>query len=85
MFKSIISCEALDDFKNISPDIAIQIKKRIDEYLVQSPKELGKVLTGKKYKGLFRYRYGNYRILYEIDSKNNIIIINKIGHRSQVY
>jgi mRNA interferase RelE/StbE len=48
------------------------------------PQKLGKPLIGK-YKGLYRYRYGNYRILYEIDLANSLVIINKIGHRSNIY
>jgi len=34
---------------------------------------------------LFRVRVGNYRILYEIDYKENLIGIVKIDKRSKVY
>ncbi|MDF2966176.1 MAG: hypothetical protein K0Q51_1564, partial [Rickettsiaceae bacterium] len=30
-----------------------------------------------------RYRFGNYRIIYEIDG--NEIVIIKIGHRKNIY
>jgi len=36
-------------------------------------------------KGLFRVRVGDYRILYEVDYKNNLIGIIKIDKRSDVY
>ncbi|MBC8526057.1 MAG: type II toxin-antitoxin system RelE/ParE family toxin [Candidatus Cloacimonetes bacterium] len=36
-------------------------------------------------KGLFRARVGDYRILYEVDYKNNLIGIIKIDKRSDVY
>ena len=58
--------------------------KRIENYLVKSPKELGKLLTGE-YKGLYRYRYGDYRIIYEISMSEHTITITKIGHRSNIY
>lgn len=76
--------EALDDLKNITHKTALKIDEKINSYLAQSPKELGKPLTGK-YQGLYRYRYGDYRIIYEIDLENNAIVINRIGHRSAIY
>lgn len=84
MFKVLISSEALDDLRSINPDIALRIKNKIDTYLAQSPKKLGKQLNDK-YRGLYRYRYGNYRVLYEISILENTIIIIRIGHCSGVY
>ncbi|MEA2075106.1 MAG: type II toxin-antitoxin system RelE/ParE family toxin [Euryarchaeota archaeon] len=36
-------------------------------------------------KSLFRVRVGDYRILYEVDYKNNLIGIIKIDKRPRVY
>ncbi|WP_341761798.1 type II toxin-antitoxin system RelE/ParE family toxin [Candidatus Tisiphia endosymbiont of Thecophora atra] len=72
------------DLSNISPDIALKIYNKVENYLTSMPQKLGKPLIGK-YKGLYRYRYGDYRIFYEIDLENNLVIINKIGHRSNIY
>ena len=36
-------------------------------------------------KGVFRVRVGDYRILYEVDYKNNLIGIVKIDKRPKVY
>ncbi len=36
-------------------------------------------------RGLFRVRVGNYRILYEVDYRNNLIGIIKIDKRARVY
>ncbi|MCK4476873.1 MAG: type II toxin-antitoxin system RelE/ParE family toxin [Methanophagales archaeon] len=36
-------------------------------------------------KGLFRVRVGDYRILYEVDYRNNLIGIIKIDKRPRVY
>ncbi len=35
--------------------------------------------------GLFRVRVGDYRILYEVDYRNNLIGIVKIDKRSRAY
>ena len=42
-----------------------------------------KVVEGSK--GLFRVRVGDYRILYEVDYRNNLIGIIKIDKRPRVY
>ena len=41
-------------------------------------------LTGEL-RGLYKLREGDYRIIYEIIRKENLIIIHFIGHRRQVY
>lgn len=75
---------AEDNLNKIPSEAALKIYDRVESYLAQSPKELGKALVGK-YSGLYRYRYGDYRIIYEIDKTNKILIINRVGHRSDVY
>ena len=75
---------ARNSLRNISRSIAFKLEEKINSYLSQSPKQLGKALTGQ-YRGLYRYRYGDYRVLYEIDPNNKLIIINRIGHRKEIY
>ena len=36
-------------------------------------------------KGLYRIQLGDYRVLYEIRNKILLVLVVKIGHRSQVY
>jgi mRNA interferase RelE/StbE len=45
---------------------------------------VGKPLKGR-YKGLFSYRFGDYRIVYEIDGSKIKIMILRIAHRKNVY
>ena len=75
---------AEDNLDELPSELALKIHDRIESHLVQAPKQLGKALVGQ-YKGLYRYRYGDYRILYEIDVDNRLIIINRIGHRKEIY
>ena len=84
MYKIKWEDKADDDLATISYDMALKIYHKVEGYLIQAPKELGKQLTGN-HSGLYRYRYGDYRILYEIDEENNLIIINRVGHRSDIY
>ena len=75
---------AEDNLDELPSEIALKVHNRVENHLTQLPKQLGKALVGQ-YKGLYRYRYGDYRILYEIDADNRLIIINKIGRRKEIY
>ena len=55
---------AEDNLDELPSEIALKIHDRIESHLIQAPKQLGKALVGQ-YKGLYRYRYGDYRIIYE--------------------
>ncbi len=35
--------------------------------------------------GLWRVRQGDYRIVYDIDDEQKIIIVLRIGHRREIY
>ena len=65
---------------NIDKVVGEQIKKKIRE-LKQFP-ERGKPL---KYTNFWSLRIGDYRAIYEINKKENKIIVLFIGHRDNVY
>lgn len=75
---------ALDDLRAIDRTMAKKIIHKVENYLTKSPIELGKTLSAE-YKGLYRYRYGDYRIVYQLIEKEFTIIVVKVGHRSSVY
>jgi mRNA interferase RelE/StbE len=35
--------------------------------------------------GCYRYRVGDYRVLYRIDDSQKVVLVLKIAHRSEVY
>lgn len=84
MFKVLWEEEAIDDLKKIDKSLVKKIIIKVDTRLTQNPLKLGKSLTGE-YKGLYRYRYGNYRIIYKIVKHEVHIIVFKVGHRSKIY
>jgi mRNA interferase RelE/StbE len=56
----------------------------VTDYLSKDPSSLGKPLQGI-FKGLYRYRYGSYRIIYAIDRRSVVILILRIADRKDVY
>lgn len=64
--------------------LAKRLLKKIEELKTKPITRDTKKIEGYKEK-LFRVRVGRYRILYEIDYKENKIGIIKIDKRSRVY
>lgn len=77
VFKSSIE----RDLKNIDRHNAVQLINKIQTNLSNLSLEC-KPLKGR-FKGLRKYRIGNYRIIFTIIE--NEIIITKIGHKKDVY
>lgn len=76
--------EALDDLLELPEKTATAIVLKVESYLAQNPRQLGKPLTGQ-FTGLYRYRMGDYRIIYEITNNELRIHIVRIGHRKNIY
>ncbi len=71
----------------LSLDKSVQIK--ILKYLkklnsLDNPRSLGKTLRGNL-KNYWRYRVGNYRLIYKIKDDELVILVVDIDHRSKVY
>lgn len=67
-----------------------QVASRIVEYMdgrvaaLENPRTLGAALVGSKSQ-LWRYRVGDYRIVCEIHDARLIVLVVRIGHRSDIY
>ena len=78
--------EAYEEFKRLDRPVQELIKNKL-EILAQNPEALKnniKPLKGK-YSGLYRLRVGNYRVIYRIYQEKLLILIVRIGHRSEIY
>ena len=49
-----------------------------------NPRLSGKALQGE-FKGLWRYRVGDYRLICQIKDNELIILVIEIGHRKNIY
>jgi mRNA interferase RelE/StbE len=83
-YKVIWHTDAIEDLLNLDKNMQKKIAVKVKDYLAKEPLTLGKPLQGI-FKGLHRYRYGDYRIVYSIDRSNENVIILRIGHRKEVY
>ena len=78
VFKESVS----KDLKDIPKQDVQWIIERIN-LLRDDPRPAGSVkLSGKEY---YRIRQGNYRIIYEIQDGQLVVIVIKVGRRREVY
>lgn len=76
--------ESLKDLKRLDRTIAKNIVEKVKNYLVKDPVKLGTSLKGNL-KGFYRYRIGEYRIIYVIDHEEKKIIVLNVNHRKRIY
>jgi mRNA interferase RelE/StbE len=76
--------QSLDDLKALDRKAAGKIVDRVKNHLSQSPDSLGKPLKGVLH-GLFRYRCGDYRVIFTIDRAKGEILILHVVHRKNIY
>ncbi|KXT84133.1 RelE/StbE replicon stabilization toxin [Streptococcus sp. DD11] len=68
--------------KHVGLMLAKDMKKRLDG--LSNPRQIGKALLGP-YKGLWRYRVGNYRVICQIIDDQLLVLALEVGHRKEIY
>ena len=82
MYEISIIPSARKDLDDLDKKVFTQIKNKIIS-LASNRRPSGSLkLTAEEG---YRIRSGNYRILYRIDDKNNIIYVYRIKHRKESY
>ena len=77
---------AKKELKRLDPVVRKQIQEKII-LLAEDPARLRnniKALKGE-FAGKFRLRVRNYRVIFQIVEERVVIIIVRIGHRSEIY
>ena len=84
MFDIQYSRQAVKFLKSLDKTLVSIILTKIEKLKHDPISHDSKIVEGYSEK-LFRVRVGDYRVLYEIDYKGNLIGIVKIDKRSRVY
>ena len=80
-----LSSHAIREYKKLDPSVKSHLQTGLDA-LQHHP------LTGPKIKRLkgrlqeyYRYRVGDYRIVYMVDPRQGIVYVDYIQHRKEIY
>ncbi len=71
--------------RKIGDDSAARIVRAMDDIAaLANPRQRGKALTGDL-AGLWRYRVGDWRVIYRIEDEVVTVLVVDIAHRGEVY
>ena len=74
---------AFKQLERLPEDIRVRIADAINA-LANDPRPFGcKKLAGRE--AAYRLRVGDYRIVYSVNDRENVVEIIKLGHRREVY
>jgi mRNA interferase RelE/StbE len=77
---------ALKEFEKLDRSTQQRVLGFLSKQIAPSPdpRAKGKALTGE-FKGLWRYRIGEYRLICDIRDKILVIMVLRIAHRKDIY
>jgi len=85
VFQVTLTPEAQTDVKHLDPAVQTRILNKL-EWMGQNAELLRhQALQGEEWIGCFKYRIGDYRIIYQIDLSAEKLVVLKVGHRREVY
>lgn len=81
-----VSERALKDLRKLGPDAARRVLDFLDGRIrnAEDPRTFGKALRGELGE-FWRYRVGDFRILWKLEDEVWIVLVVKVGHRRNVY
>jgi len=80
-YKLIYTKSAVKDIQDLDAVAKHRLQKKLEIYVL-NPLHYAKKLTHNDI-GEYRFRVGNYRVVFDIDG-NNIVIL-RVGHRREIY
>ena len=85
LYSVVFTPEAKGDLEKVEPRLAQRILAKVTWLAANCESLVHKPLSGE-FKGLYRLRVGDYRVIYSIDSSpTRRINILLIGHRKDIY
>jgi len=81
MYRILLTKRALKDLEKIDAETKTRIGNKL-KILINDPLGNSRKLSNPLI-GIFRFRVGDYRIIFDMEKEN--IIILRIGHRKDIY
>ncbi|TAH49266.1 MAG: type II toxin-antitoxin system RelE/ParE family toxin [Chloroflexota bacterium] len=84
MYSLDFQSQARQDLGRLSASARQRLAKRLDWFIAHFDELQPEPLTGK-WAGYFKFRVGDYRVIYQVDRAARRIIVHRIRHRREVY
>lgn len=75
---------AVQDMEDLDPSVAKRLYKRIKWLAANFDSLTPEPLEGD-WKGKFKLRVGDYRVVYTVNRKEDYVMVHLVQHRRQVY
>jgi mRNA interferase RelE/StbE len=76
--------EAIDDLEKLTQTVRERVVKKIN-WLAENFDQINPQSLTADLAGLFKLRVGDYRVIYEFNREEEIIFIDRVRHRGEVY
>ncbi|MEW5828829.1 MAG: type II toxin-antitoxin system RelE/ParE family toxin [Chloroflexota bacterium] len=84
-YRIILTSEAQTDLRKIASATRTRLLDKLEWVGENLELIQHQALQGEEWKGCFKYRVGDYRVIYRIDYSSTSVFILKVGHRRDVY
>ncbi len=83
-FEVEITPEGLRHLNRLPQKVRAAVVETIFGSIAENPRRAGKPLRGEL-EGLYSARRGEFRIIYEIDEEDRVVLVHRAQHRGQAY
>ena len=84
VYQVIILPKAFEDLSKIDKTVAERITDKLT-WLSENIDNITPLPLKGDLSGLYKLKVGDWRIIYDIDHKEKVITVHKIGHRKEIY
>ena len=83
-WQAIVTREAEEDLDRLDRLVRSRILEKLN-WLRENFDDLLPLPLGGRWRGFFKLRVGDWRIIYEIESNKKLVIIHHVGPRDKIY
>jgi mRNA interferase RelE/StbE len=75
------------DLEKLDKPIALRITRFLRERVGQldDPRSIGDALKGSRLGDFWRYRFGDYRIICDLQNQRLLVLVLRVGHQREIY
>jgi len=85
MYTVKLTHQAERDITRLTPSVATRILDRFEWFAIHADEMIHQRLKGEQWGKAYKFRVGDYRVIYQLDRRRRTLTVLKIGHRREVY